>query len=79
MSQIIDLACYPVKFPIEVIEPCMHVELDVPQLTRDEAKLSFELRESRLGEIDATLQVSKFFFQIDGHRRTIRRFTTRNQ
>jgi hypothetical protein len=63
--QFVDLACYAVKFPIEVIEPCVHVELDVPQLARDEAELSFELRESRLGEIDATLQVSKFFFQID--------------
>ena len=65
ISQIIDLAC-AVEFPIEVIEPRMHVELDVPQLAGDEAERSFELREPRLGEIDATLQVSKLFFQIDG-------------
>ena len=50
-----------------------------PQLAGDEAALSFELREPRLGENDATLQVFKLFFQIDGHRRTIRRFTTANQ
>ena len=52
----------------------MHVELNVPELAGDEAELSFELREPRLGEIDATLQVLKLFFPIDGHRRTIRRF-----
>ena len=56
-----------------------HVELDVPQLAGDEAERSFELREPRLGEIDATLQVFKLFFQIDGHRRTIEHFTTTNQ
>ena len=77
--QIIDLACHAVEFPIEVIEPRMQVELDVPQLAGDEAELSFELREPRLGEIDATLQVLNLFFQIDGHPRTIRRFTTANQ
>ena len=32
ISQIIDLACDAVEFPIEVIKPRMHVELDIPQL-----------------------------------------------
>ena len=40
ISQIIHLAGDAVKFPIEVIEPCMYVELDVPQLAGDEAELS---------------------------------------
>ena len=44
-----------------------------------EAERSFELREPRLGEIDATLQVLKLFFQIDGHRGMIRRFMPANQ
>ena len=61
ISQIIDLACDAVEFPIKVIEPRMHVELDIPQLAGDEAERSFELREPRLGEIDATLQVLELF------------------
>ena len=44
ISQIIDLACDAAQFPIEVIEPRRHVELDVPQLAGDEAERSFEPR-----------------------------------
>src|SRR4029079_8497451 len=74
ISQTIDLACDGVEFLVEVIEPRMHVKLDISELAGDEAELSFELREPRLGEIDATLQVSELFFQIDSHGRTSRRF-----
>ena len=55
ISQTINLAGDAVEFPSEVIKPRMHVELDVPQLAGDEAERSFELREPRLGKIDATL------------------------
>ena len=79
ISQIIDLACDAIEFPIDIIERRRHVELDAPQLAGDEAELSFELREPRLGEIDATLQVFELFFHIESHRRTNRRVMAANQ
>jgi len=57
----------PVDVAIDIVEPGVHIELNVPELPGDKSELSLELRQSRLGEIDATLQVFELIFQIDGH------------
>jgi len=57
----------PVDVAIDVIEPSVHIELDVPQLPRDESELALKLRKPRLGEINAALQVLELIFKIDGH------------